>query len=153
MSKSNDSRKMKGVYLLLLQLDESQQISVGRLGVHHFSKGFYAYVGSALNGIELRVNRHLSNYKKQFWHIDYLLDKARVFEVLFIPTEEKLECTLAKTLKEKLLCISYFGSSDCRCPGHLFFNIKKDDLDNKLMMVLADFNLTFHRRPIIHNNV
>jgi Uri superfamily endonuclease len=115
---------MKGVYLLLLQLDESQQISVGRLGMRHFSKGFYAYVGSALNGIEPRVSRHLSNDKKHFWHIDYLLDKARVFEVVLIPTEEKLECTLAMALKEKLLCISRFGSSDCDCQGHLFLLLK-----------------------------
>ena len=56
---------MKGVYLLLLQLDNSQQISIGRLGVQHFAKGFYAYVGSALNGIEPRVNRHISNDKKR----------------------------------------------------------------------------------------
>ena len=144
---------MKGVYVLLLQLDESQQISVGRLGMRYFSKGSYAYVGSALNGIESRVNRHLSNDKKHFWHIDYLLDKAHIFEVVLIPAEEKLECTLAMALKEKLLCISCFGSSDCHCPGHLFFAIKKDDFDNQIMTVLADLNLTFYRCPIIHHNV
>jgi len=144
---------MKGVYLLLLQLDESQQISIGRLGVQHFSKGFYTYVGSALNSFESRVSRHLSNDKKHFWHIDYLLDNARVFEVVLIPTEENLECTLATALKEKLLCISCFGSSDCHCPGHLFFGIRKDDFDKQIMTVLADLNLTFYRRPIIHYNL
>ena len=134
---------MKGVYLLLLQLDESQQISVGRLGVQYFSKGFYAYVGSALNGIESRVNRHLSNDKKHFWHIDYLLDKARVFGVVLIPTEEKLECTLAMALMEKLLCISRFGSSDCGCQGHLFFASKRSELEIRVEKVLSDMGLSY----------
>ena len=134
---------MKGVYLLLLQLDNSEQISVGRLGVQHFSKGFYAYVGSALNGIESRVNRHLSNNKKNFWHIDYLLDKARVFKVMLIPTEEKLECTLAMAFKKKLLCISRFGSSDCSCQGHLFFASKRLELEIWVEKVLSDLGLYY----------
>ena len=137
---------MKGVYLLLLQLDEPQQISVGRLGVQYFSKGFYAYVGSALNGIEPRVNRHLSNDKKHFWHIDYLLDKAHVFEVVLIPTKEKLECTMAMGLKEKLLCISRFGSSDCDCPGHLFFISKRYELEIRVEKVLSDMGLSYYHR-------
>ncbi len=137
---------MKGVYLLLLQLDESQQITVGRLGVQHFSKGFYAYVGSAMNGIESRMNRHLSNDKKRFWHIDYLLDKARVFEVVLIPTEEKLECILAMALRGKLLCISRFGSSDCDCQGHLFFTSKRYELEIRVVKVLSDMGLSYYHR-------
>jgi len=134
---------MKGVYVLLLQLDESQQISVGRLGMRYFSKGSYAYVGSALNGIESRVNRHLGNDKKHFWHIDYLLDKAHIFEVVLIPTEEKLECTLAMAFKEKLLCISCFGSSDCHCPGHLFFTFKRYEFEIGVEKVLSDMGLSY----------
>ena len=140
---------MNGVYILLIRLNESQKISVGRLGVQYFSKGFYAYVGSALNGIESRVNRHLSNDKKHFWHIDYLLDKARVFEVVLIPTEEKLECTLARALKEKLLCISRFGSSDCSCQGHLFFASKRCELEIRVEKVLSDMGLSYCLRSNI----
>jgi Uri superfamily endonuclease len=50
---------MKGSYILLLELTKSQNITVGRLGILLFLKGVYAYVGSALNGIEARVKRHL----------------------------------------------------------------------------------------------
>jgi Uri superfamily endonuclease len=140
---------MKGIYLLLLQLDESQQISVGRLRVQYFSKGFYVYVGSAFNGIESRVNRHLSNDKKHFWHIDYLLDKASVFEAVLIPTEEKLECTLAMALREKLLGISRFGSSDCDCPGHLFFTLKKYELEIQVEKVLSNMGLSYYLRSTV----
>lgn len=144
---------MNGVYILLIRLNDSQQISVGQLGAQHFSKGFYVYVGSALNGLEARVKRHMSRNKKHHWHIDYLLDKACLYDVVSIPTEKKLECTLAMALNKNLLCIRRFGSSDCKCPGHLFFAINKDDLDNQIMTVLADLNLTYYRRPISHYNV
>ena len=78
---------MKGIYLLLLQLDEFKWISIGRLGLRYFNKGFYAYVGSALNGIETRVNRYLKR-KKYHWPIDYLLDQVRIYDVVLIPTIE-----------------------------------------------------------------
>ena len=38
-----------------------------------FKKGCYGYMGSALNGLEQRVRRHLSTQKKLHWHVDYLL--------------------------------------------------------------------------------
>ena len=53
--RTNNSQEMKGIYLLFLQLDESQPISIGRLGVQQFTMGFNAYVNSALNGLEARV--------------------------------------------------------------------------------------------------
>jgi Uri superfamily endonuclease len=111
---------MKGSYILLLELNESQRISVGRLGILLFPKGFYAYVGSALNGLESRVARHLRQSRKRYWHIDYLLDRAIIFGVILIPGEERVECILARTLSQSLLCIRHFGSSDCRCPGASF---------------------------------
>jgi Uri superfamily endonuclease len=138
---------MNGIYLLLLQLDKSQQISIGRLGVQHFTKGFYAYVGSALNGLEARVNRHFNQNKKHHWHIDYLLDKAFIYEVVLIPVEEKLECTLAGALRKKLLYIRRFGSSDCLCPGHLFFANERNELETEVTKALADLGLPCYHQP------
>lgn len=144
--KAIDKSNMKGIYLLLLQLDKSQQISIGRLGVRYFTKGFYAYVGSALNGLEARVNWHFNRNKKHHWHIDYLLDKACIYEVVLIPAQEKLECTLARVLKDNLLCIRRFGSSDCLCPGHLFFAEERSEIDTKVTSALADWGLPYCRR-------
>jgi Uri superfamily endonuclease len=141
---------MKGTYLLLLQLDESKSISIGRSGVKHFNKGFYAYVGSALNGLEARVNRHLSREKKHHWHIDYLLDKVCIYEVVLIPVKEKLECTIATAFKQELSCISHFGSSDCRCSGHLFFTSERDVLDKQVTIALVHLGLNYYRQSITH---
>jgi Uri superfamily endonuclease len=132
---------MKGIYLLLLRLDESQRISIGRSGTRHFARGFYTYVGSALNGLEARVNRHFNRNKKHHWHIDYLLDKARIYDVILIPVQAKLECALAGALKENLPCICRFGSSDCRCAGHLFFAEEGNEMETRVTNALADLGL------------
>jgi Uri superfamily endonuclease len=61
---------MKGVYALLIKLGEDEEITCGRLGLIKFKKGFYAYIGSAMNLLENRVRRHIKKQKKTFWHID-----------------------------------------------------------------------------------
>jgi len=134
---------MKGSYILLLELNESQDIGVGRLGIWLFLKGFYAYVGSALNGIEARVSRHFRRKKKYHWHIDYLLDRADIYEVVLIPIEERLECTLARALKEELTCIRRFGSSDCRCSGHLFYAAERNELNTQVVDALTNLAVTY----------
>ena len=121
--------------------------SVGRLGVLHFTKGFYAYVGSALNGIEARVKRHFRLNKKHHWHIDYLLDRASIYEVVLVPVEGRLECALARALKEELTCIRRFGSSDCRCSGHLFYAAAMNELNTRVVEALANLALTCYRHP------
>lgn len=50
---------MKGSYILLVDLPEQEVIPVGKLGLIAFSKGFYAYVGSARGGVAAKVKRHL----------------------------------------------------------------------------------------------
>ena len=139
---------MKGSYILLLELNESQWISVGRLGILLFLKGFYAYVGSALNGLESRIARHLQQGRKRHWHIDYLLDQAISYEVVLVPVERRLECTLAGALEGKLTCIYRFGSSDCRCSGHLFYAAERNELNTQVVEALANLSLTYYRHPV-----
>ena len=140
---------MKGGYILLLELNESQRILVGRLGILLFLKGFYAYVGSALNGLESRVARHLRQSRKRHWHIDYLLNRAIIYEVVLVPVERRLECTLARALKEELTCIPRFGSSDCRCLGHLFYAAERNELNTQVVKALANLALTCYRHPAL----
>ncbi|AIC15166.1 GIY-YIG nuclease family protein [Nitrososphaera viennensis] len=65
---------MKGVYVLLMHIGRPAIARTGSLGRLHFEKGVYAYVGSALNGLEPRISRHLSKRKENMhWHIDYLI--------------------------------------------------------------------------------
>ena len=114
---------MKGVYCLLMVLDEDAVVRVGALGRLEFPRGVYAYVGSALCGIDQRVRRHLTRGKKRRWHIDYLLSVARVATVVSIPTSDKsTECVVAHNLLGSPgaeLVAKGFGSSDCSCNTHL----------------------------------
>lgn len=111
---------MNGSYVLIMEMKEGKKISVGKLGPIDFKKGYYAYVGSAMNGLAKRIERHLSNEKKMHWHIDYLLKKARIIEIWILESDKKRECEIAEKLVEKLIAIASFGSSDCDCRGHLF---------------------------------
>ena len=113
---------MKGIYALIVKLDDDRKIAVGKLGPINFKRGYYAYIGSALNSLEGRINRHTRKDKKLRWHIDYLLCEARIFEIFYFETTKKLECEFAKKIQKNLEAIENFGSSDCSCKSHLFYS-------------------------------
>ena len=111
---------MKGSYILLIKLDEDKNIQIGKLGNIPFKKGYYAYVGSALNGLEQRINRHLRQEKKLHWHIDYLIDNARIDSVYYKESDKREECEMSKQFFN-LKSVKGFGCSDCNCDSHLFY--------------------------------
>ncbi|MHC1567329.1 MAG: GIY-YIG nuclease family protein [Candidatus Syntropharchaeia archaeon] len=121
---------MRGTYVLLIKAPE-KEIRVGKLGIIRFKSGFYAYVGSALNGIEARIKRHLSNEKKIHWHIDYLLTISRIETVFYAETAQRMECDIAESLSD-LESVREFGCSDCTCESHLFFSPEKNYLERRI---------------------
>lgn len=114
---------MKGVYLLLINLKKNSRIKIGKLGKITFPKGFYVYVGSALNSLQARVARHLSSEKKLRWHIDYLLasPNAEVEMVITRQTEKRIECKVNEIIQKFGKPVEKFGSSDCKCKSHLTY--------------------------------
>lgn len=114
---------MKGSYILLLDLAEDSRLTVGRLGTFEFPAGIYFYCGSALNGLEARIRRHLRRDKKRHRHIDHLTAVAQVVEVWWVLDEARWECRLAEVIGSKggKTVAKGFGSSDCRCPTHLLW--------------------------------
>ena len=116
---------MKGSYILLIELPEGQTIEVGIRQAICFPRGYYAYVGSAMGGFKSRLNRHLKSNKKPHWHIDYLLEKASISEIILCETNDRVECTIAQALNSQFDSIPGFGSSDCKCRSHLFFATDK----------------------------
>lgn len=120
---------MKGSYILLIKLSENKKIKVGKLTKLFFKKGFYVYIGSAMNNLEKRISRHLRKNKKFHWHIDYLLQKADILEVYLKENTIKEECKLANIFSEKLEKIPGFGCSDCKCKSHMFYGKKVDILN------------------------
>ena len=111
-----------GTYVLVLWLEQDRSMTIGRLGEVCFKRGLYFYVGSALQGIERRMRRHLGKGKSSHWHIDYLTKCATVLGAVYILTREKdAECRVASSLCRRFNSIPGFGSSDCRCGSHLFW--------------------------------
>ena len=113
---------MQGTYVLLIGLTKSSDTPIGKRGNYSFEAGYYAYVGSALNSLEKRIERHVRIEKKPHWHIDYLLKEAKVRQVVYAETDKKQECTIAKELLMTLKLVRGFGCSDCKCEAHLFYH-------------------------------
>ena len=113
---------MKGSYILLIQLRQGQTITIGSLKQIYFPYGYYAYVGSAMGGFKSRLSRHLRQNKKPHWHVDYLLQKAHISEIIVCQTNKRAECTIAQALSPQFDSVPGFGSTDCHCPSHLFFS-------------------------------
>ncbi len=112
-----------GIYTLIIKLSKKKEIKIGRLGTFVFPKGYYVYTGSAQNGLEKRINRHLSSEKKFHWHIDYLLRYAKVIKVIRY-VGRKDECKLNIVTGQSVgatQIVKKFGSSDCSCVTHLYF--------------------------------
>lgn len=128
---------MKGSYLLLVKLEDDSDVSIGKLGKKQFYCGYYLYVGSALNGLERRIQRHLGEDKKMYWHIDYLMQHAKIKDIFYKESDVKEECAIAKTLDKELFSVPSFGCSDCGCKSHLFYGSLKDitNVIDKLEMV------------------
>lgn len=113
----------RGIYVVLLCYHGP--LTVGVLGQVHF-EGLYLYVGSALGSAGLsRLTRHWQLYcgqrRKRHWHIDYLLAVGAWRGAYWQEAGPGAECDLARALGRCLAVVPGFGSSDCRCPGHLFY--------------------------------
>ena len=115
---------MSGIYHLLIQLLQPQEITIGKLGLYRFPAGYYVYTGSALNGLEARIARHRRKEKRLHWHIDYLLQHAKIIDVVCHITTERLECEYnhqIMNLPQAQIIVPRFGASDCQCVAHLVY--------------------------------
>ncbi len=120
---------LKGTYILVVGVNKQNEIKVGSLGKIKFEKGNYAYVGSAMNSLEKRIERHERKEKKIFWHVDYLLSSpnTKLKKVFIKPSKKKEECETANKLVTIGVPVIGFGCSDCKCKSHLF-KVNKQNL-------------------------
>jgi Uri superfamily endonuclease len=132
---------VKGSYVLLIGLSEEQTIDIGSLKTIHFSGGCYAYVGSAMGGIESRLSHHLKGSKKPHWHIDYLLENAAINGIIICQSQNRVECTIARALSRQLDAIAGFGSSDCKCKSHLFFAPNQEQLKSTIIAIIKSLDM------------
>jgi Uri superfamily endonuclease len=120
--------RLPGSYVLVVRMDRTRRFCAGRLPQRVFAAGWYAYAGSALNGLKPRLSRYLNKERKRHWHIDYLLEHGIVDGARVSVGMNRLECRVAASLAECLETVAGFGCSDCRCNGHLFFSREEQHL-------------------------
>jgi Uri superfamily endonuclease len=138
---------MKGTYTLLIKLSQPRDITFGRIHNYRFKAGYYAYVGSALNGLEQRIGRHLRKEKRLHWHIDFLLQYAEICGVIYAESGGRQECRIAAALRESLVAVPGFGSSDCRCLAHLFYSNNRGVLKNTVLVCFRSAGLAPDEYP------
>ena len=125
-------KELKGIYVLVIQIDHALSCGIGALGKLTFQQGLYAYVGSAQNNLALRVKRHQRKEKLLFWHIDYLLNNeaSKVMTVYYVSGKKAEECNVSRMIEASgAFPIRGFGCSDCRCKSHLFIAENFDFFD------------------------
>lgn len=138
---------MKGTYCLIIGNYKTSSLKIGNLYEDHkFKKGFYVYIGSAMNSLVARINRHLSDEKKLHWHIDYLLknESSEIRDVLFNVSDKKIECDLASTIALNGEEVPKFGCSDCNCNSHLIYFKRKRDAMNSIKSAYEKLDMEYH---------
>lgn len=120
-SSAHDPRVAPPLYIVVAYVPRRSELPIGALGAVALERGWYAYVGSARRSRPARVARHLAREKPLRWHIDYLLTAFRARGAWLVDGPAS-ECALADALAATPGADRGprgFGSSDCRCTGHL----------------------------------
>ncbi len=134
----NDTRLGSGVYGILFEISQQLAVPTGRLGERAYAAGWYAYIGSALGGISGRIGHHLRTHERPRWHIDHLLPHGEVSAVVVAETHRRVECLLAAFLAQRFDVVHRFGSSDCRCAGHLFWSEARASLLDAILEAVRE---------------
>ncbi len=115
-------------YSIVLRVDVSRNLVIGKLGSYFFPSGYYIYTGRAVRGLEKRIQRHLNKKKNCHWHIDYMTVQKDidVVQVLIHSSRAVEECDIVKhicSLPGASIPVPGFGASDCdeRCGAHLVY--------------------------------
>ncbi len=131
----------KGSYLLLLENPADITLPIGKLGERFFGKGWYVYVGSAMNSLNTRLKRHQRTQKTRFWHIDHIASTVMpVRKVYPIRSATRLETEIAHAL-ERISddSIPGFGASVPVARSHLFYFRASPTANRQFVELLFSF--------------
>jgi endonuclease III len=104
-----------------------------------FAAGHYVYIGSAMGGLRARLARHRRTVTVRHWHIDGLLAVGKIVDVqIRLTSRRDEECRLAHEIAAwpGARPVPRFGSTDCRCPTHLYVFGKRPRTSIRLSAVL-----------------
>ncbi len=141
----------KGSYLLIFYNDQPFKKNIGSLGERAFKKGYYVYVGSAMQALDKRIKRHLRKSKKVRWHLDYISPGYMKMEKVYpIRRQDRIEESLARCLLE--ICDDYvmdFGASDSGLPSHFFYFSGRPYRRRDFLDLLLDFRMGVGGHPML----
>ena len=124
-----DNISVYGTYVLLLECNDSYELSIGKLGKMLTEPGCYLYVGSAFGpgGIKARVRHHQRLAPRPHWHIDYLHTVAGLVDTWCVHGLRREHDWAQSLMQNEAAAVSLkgFGSSDCHCVAHLFYFKRK----------------------------
>ncbi|HIP89491.1 MAG TPA: DUF123 domain-containing protein [Thermococcus paralvinellae] len=133
---------MRGAYFLVIKVKGATTIKT-RGKEFPLKAGYYVYVGSAMNSLEKRVERHFKKDKKLHWHIDFLLRESELLRAYLIPSNEKIEEKLSREVSKFGKPVGGFGASDLRIDSNLYYF--KDEPDSLLIDTLQKLGLRWKR--------
>ncbi|MCX7793893.1 MAG: DNA/RNA nuclease SfsA [Thermodesulfovibrionales bacterium] len=136
----------RGSYILYGKLTRDRFFKIGKLGKINFKKGYYLYIGSAMNSLSARLRRHMNKHKRMRWHIDYLVPGLDDLKTIAFRSSESLECLLADELKRISRPVGRFGSSDCGCEGHLYWFTDDPFRNERFINILLKYRISRLRR-------
>jgi sugar fermentation stimulation protein A len=135
----------RGSYLLIFYNERFFKKVIGALGEREFRQGYYVYVGSAMQGLEQRIKRHLTGRKKIRWHLDYISPQCmKIARVYPIRRRDVIEEDLARGLLG--ICGDYvkgFGASDSVLPSHFFYFPDPPYRRREFLDLLLDFRMYY----------
>jgi sugar fermentation stimulation protein A len=140
----------KGSYLLIFYNDRSFKKIIGSLGEREFKRGYYVYVGSAMQALDKRIKRHLRKSKKVRWHLDHISPGCMKIEKVYpIRRWDRIEEALARGVLE--ICDDYvmdFGASDSGLPSHFFYFSSRPYRRRDFLDLLLDFRMGVGEQPL-----
>jgi len=131
------SKSTISAYLLIIKCLDKTTIKTRGGRVFELMPGTYIYVGSC--GINCsRILRHLySKKKRNFWHIDYLLDQCLLEKILIIPNISERDLASRIRQENYLEAVPKFGASDDPFNKSHLFRIKSlDNLSDVITLII-----------------
>ncbi len=131
----------KGSYVLVLKNESDVTNNVGSLGDIFFKKGYYVYVGSAMNGLDARIKRHYRSRKKVHWHLDYITPKPmKIVKSYAIRSVIPMEQNIVRRIRSIADgFIDGFGASDSKERSHLLYFVNDPRKITDFYNVIMDF--------------
>jgi len=129
---------MRGSYFLVIKVERDMIVRTKRKEFP-LKAGYYVYVGSAMNSLEKRVERHFKKDKKLHWHIDFLLKESKLLRAYLIPSDAKIEEELSMEVSKFGKPVEGFGASDLKIGSNLYYF--KDEPDKILTDILRKLGL------------